>query len=84
MFHPLLPDLTDLKDSELDLKISELNKKYNIAARTSGGGALLSQIILSLDHYQAEKQKRVFEKYNKVMVKNKDGEQNLDDLINID
>ena len=82
MFHPLLPNLTEVKDAELDLKISELNNKYGIAARTGNGG-LCSQILLSLDHYQNEKQRRVFEKYNKVTMKGKDGEQDLDDLINI-
>ena len=80
MYHPLLPNLIELKDNDIDLKITELQKKYSIAARM-GDGSLCEQVILALDGYKAEQQRRFMEK-SKISMKNQD--KDLDDFINVD
>jgi hypothetical protein len=80
MFHPLLPDFKDLKDTDIENKITELGRKYSIAAR-SGSGGLCSQIIMAMEQYKEELRRRYLEKATKVSVKNQD--RDLDDLINI-
>jgi hypothetical protein len=79
MFNPLLADLTSLKDADVDAKISELQKKYSIVART-GNGNLCSQILVALEGYRFEQQRRYMEKTN-IVVRNKN--KDLDDLINV-
>lgn len=80
MFHPLLAEPKDLKDQELDLKISELAKKYHIACNLGQGG-VANQILIALEMYKDEQRKRYFEATNNIIKKqNKD----LDDLINVD
>ena len=79
MLHPLLNDLTDLKDLDIENKISELGRKYTIAAR-SGNGGLCSQILMALDEFRAESQRRMLEK-SRISLKNQD--KDLDDLINV-
>lgn len=79
MFNPLIPDLSKIKNDELENKIQELMKKYWIAAR-SGQGAVCSQISVWLDAYKFEQQKRHEENNKKLLQKSKD----YDDLINID
>ena len=79
MFNPLLEDLTPLKDTELDNKLTDLNKKYTIAMRMGNSGAA-SQIVVIIEAIraeitkrQADASKRLFEKQNK----------DLDGLINV-
>ena len=48
MFHPLLSNVTEIKDLDLENKINDLGKKYSFAAR-SGNGGLCSQILLVLE-----------------------------------
>jgi hypothetical protein len=79
MFHPLLADLSELKLDELELKISELSKKYFIAAR-SGNSGVCQQISVVLESYRSELQKRNLAT-NRVVSKNLD--QDLDSLINV-
>jgi hypothetical protein len=79
MFHPLLADLSEIKLDELELKISELSKKYFIAAR-SGNSGLCQQISVVLESHRAELQKRNLAT-NRVVSKNLD--QDLDSLINV-
>lgn len=79
MFHPLLPSLTEIKEADLEIKIADLSRKYQIAAR-SGDGGLCSQIIMALDEYKAELQRRMLDR-SKVSLKNQD--KDLDDLINV-
>lgn len=79
MFHPLLPDMSTFKDTDIDNKIAELSRKYSIAAR-SGDGGLCSQILMALDGFKAEQQRRFSEK-TKIAVKNQD--KDLGDLINV-
>lgn len=74
--HPLVTDLTSLKDGELEEKINELTKKYFMAHNYE----LQHQIVLVLDVYKEELAKRQQDAYNKMMnSRNKD----LDKLINV-
>jgi hypothetical protein len=79
MFNPLLEDLTTLKDTELDTRTNDLNKKYGIAMRT-GNGALAQQVAIVIEALREETARRQFEANKKLMSKqNKD----LDNLINV-
>lgn len=78
MFNPLLPDLSKLKNEDLENKINELMKKYFIAARC-GQGAVCNQISIALESYKQEQSRR-FEAASKKTYQNK----NFDDFINID
>jgi len=51
MEHPLIKNLNELSNQELLDKISELNKKLAIAAR-SGNGHMCDQIRMALESYQ--------------------------------
>lgn len=79
MFHPLLNNLTELKDLDIENKISELGRKYSVAAR-SGNSGLCSQILIVLEEFKAEQQRRLLAR-SKISVKNQD--KDLDDLINV-
>ena len=79
MFNPLLEDLTTLKDTELDTRTNDLNKKYGIAMRMGNGGVAM-QIAVVLEALRDEVQRRQLEASKKLMQKqNKD----LDGLINV-
>lgn len=79
MFNPLLPDLSKLKNEDIDNKIVDLMKKYTIAAR-SGQGGVCNQISILLDAYKDEQRVRYHKANQKLAEQNK----NLDDFINID
>lgn len=79
MFNPLLPDLSSIKDQDLENTISDLSRKYHIAAR-SGNGGLCSQISVTLEQYKDEQRRRMIEK-SKVSVRKED--KDLDDLIKV-
>jgi hypothetical protein len=79
MFHPLLSDLSKIKDADLENTILDITKKYHIAIRLGQGG-VAHQIIMALDVYRAEQSKRQQLSMQSTMKKqNKD----LDDLINV-
>jgi hypothetical protein len=79
MFNPLVEDLTHLKDTDLDSKMTDLNKKYSIAMRL-GNGSVAMQIAVVLEQLRDEVQRRQIESSKKLLQKqNKD----LDDLINV-
>lgn len=78
MFHPLLEDLTQLKDQDLENKIADLSKKY-FQALKFGQGAAAHQITMILDSISAEKQRRQVE----AAQKNKEQTQQFNDLIKI-
>ena len=80
MFHPLLGDVSDLKDLELENKILELSKKYHIAARMGQGG-VANQIAMALDMYKSEQYNRQAEAMTKLVSKE---DKDLDDLINVE
>lgn len=79
MFNPLIPDLSKLKNDDIDNKIIELMQKYSIAAR-SGQGMICNQIAVILEMYKQEQSKRNQESLKKLANQNK----NLDDFINVD
>lgn len=75
--HPLVGDLSSLKDAELESKINELTRKYfstyNVDVR--------EQMVMILDTYKEELNNRRQREYEKMMnSRNKD----LDKLINVD
>lgn len=77
MFHPFEGDLSQLKDSEIEERVSELTKKYFQASRL-GKQELLTQISTFLTIYKEEMSKRLRAKTQG----NLDGD--LDQLINVD
>lgn len=79
MFNPLLPDLSKVKNEDIDNKINELMKKLFIAAR-SGQGGLCEQITVVLETYKEEQRRRYYEENKRLLSQNK----NLDDYINVD
>jgi hypothetical protein len=74
--HPLISNLENLKDSEIDSKINDLTKKYFQSANPN----LRQQVSLALDTYKIEQSRRQRAEWQK-MVDNRD--KNLDKLINI-
>lgn len=80
MYNPLLPDISKVKDNELETKINELSKKYFIAAKM-GHGAICEQINHAIDLYKQELQKRHYDNIQKVIKKQ---DRNFDDLINVE
>ena len=74
--HPLIGDLSTLKDGEVDSKINELTRKYF----ATNSFELQQQIAMVLETYKAELAKRQASAYEKMMnTRNKD----LDKLINV-
>lgn len=80
MFNPLLPDLSTLKDDDVDKKITELMQKYFQASRFGQSG-VMQQISVILSCYKEEQQKRQ-QAANQKLVQNRN--QDLDDFINVD
>jgi hypothetical protein len=76
MFHPLVGDLTEFKDQEIENKLIELNKKIYVAARL-GSQDLLTQLSTVIIIYRDELSKR-----HALKLKNADGD--LGQLINVD
>ncbi|CAB4125991.1 hypothetical protein UFOVP181_247 [uncultured Caudovirales phage] len=74
--HPLIGDLSSLKDTELETKINDLTRKYF----SSHNVEVQSQIIMVLDTYKEELANRRTAEYNKMM-NNRD--KGLDKLINV-
>jgi len=80
MLHPLVDDLSELKDSEVEEKLQELNKKYFTASRL-GNNQVLTQLSTLVTIYREELQKRYLAQ--KIALQENDGE-DLDNLINVD
>jgi hypothetical protein len=76
MFHPLESDLSQLKDTEIEQKLIELNKKYYAAARM-GSKDLLTQLSTFITIYRDELSNRHARKL-------KSDDTDLDQLINVD
>jgi len=81
MFNPLIEDPSKLKDQDLENKILDLSRKYGIAMRLGQGG-VAQQIILTLEAYRVDQQRRQIESMKTIQEKQK--KQGLDDLINVD
>ena len=80
MFNPLVEDLTKLKDTEIDERISSLGRKYHMASRTMGGGVLI-QIATLLEQYKTEQLRRQQQAMADLAKKT---DKNLDGLIKRD
>lgn len=76
-FHPLEGDLSQFKDSEIEAKVVELNKKYYQAARL-GNTQLLTQVATFVTIYKEEMSKRYLAKSRGQL------DNDLDQLINVD
>jgi hypothetical protein len=74
--HPLVNDLSGLKDAELESKINDLTRKYFM----SYNPGVQAQMIAVLDSYKEELDKRRRAEYDKMM-NNRD--KGLDKLINV-
>jgi ribosomal protein L29 len=74
--YPLL-DIENLKDEELEQRISELSKKYF----QSQNPQVKMQIASVLDMMKLEYQPRLAKKYREM---NENSDKDLDNLINID
>ncbi len=81
MFNPLLPDLSKLKDADLEGKVLDLTQKYHAALRM-GQGMLAQQVIITLEAHRYEQQRRQAESMKILQEKQK--KQGLDDLINVE
>jgi hypothetical protein len=75
--HPLSGDLSELKEADLESKISDLTKKYFLASNLD----MKNQIASLLDDYNAELRKRRDEQLKKMM---ETRDKSLDKLIKID
>lgn len=78
--HPLLDDLTKLKDQDLENKLSDLTRKYFTAMRM-GNGLVGQQIVMVLDSIKMEQERRRFEAARKASENPNKGD--FDDLIKI-
>ena len=76
MFHPFEQNMSELKDSEIESKISELSKKYFQAQRL-GNIQLLTQIETFITIYREEMKRRY-------LTQKTDLDNDLDQLINVD
>ena len=76
MFHPLAGDLSEFKDSEIEEKLVELNKKYYAAARL-GSRDLLTQLSSLITMYREELKFRYAKKQQQ-------DDDELGQLINVD
>lgn len=78
MFHPLAPNLSELKDDELYAKINELTTKMNSAYRLGSRDAM-HQMQMLMNHYQQELQERNRKKLEDMEQKSK----NFKNIIDI-
>lgn len=74
--HPLAEDFSQLKDAEIETRVSELSKKY----WQSSNSALQNQISLFLDLYNEELRSRRAKMWQQ-QYQNRD--KGLDKLINV-
>ena len=77
MLHPLQQDLSDLKDTDIELKVQELTKKYHSAYRL-GKPEMLTQISTFITIYKEELSRRYRERTRSELDKD------LDQLINVE
>jgi hypothetical protein len=82
MFHPLVADLTKLKDEELTKKIGDLHKRLNQCYR-AGPFDLIPQIQMVLQHHMDEQSRRNAKALEEIQKRsNKDGK-NFKGIIDI-
>jgi len=80
VFNPLLPSLSDLTISQLEDRVVDLQRKY---FQTSNPN-LKQQIVVNLNTFKEEiSYRRGLERQRQQEEMNKDGDNGLDNLINI-
>lgn len=79
MFNPLVENISNIKTVELEAKISELTKKYFIAAN-GGNHDLAQQVLMLLEQYKYELKTR---NLSQTTLPTKLGDTDIDDLIKI-
>ena len=79
MFNPLVDDFSNLSDNEVELKISELSRKYF----QTNNPSVKQQIANILDMYKIEMRSRNARKAVEQNNQDQDDENGLDKLINI-
>ena len=77
MYHPLNQDPKNLKDLDIEAKLTEANKKYNIAAKM-GNTAACQQIQLIIEELRMELSERRAKQAEKTV-----NNVQLDKLINV-
>ena len=82
MNHPLTPDLSQLSDSDLMKKQTELQKRM-IYGHQTGNSNMISQLELMLNDYRAESQRRDHKRYQEENENAESKGKNWDDLIDI-
>ena len=80
MYNPLLPDLSTLKNEDIDNKITELMQKYFTASKFGPGG-VMQQIAVILEAYKDEQRRRQDEARKKLM---QNQNQDLGEFIKVD
>jgi hypothetical protein len=80
MYNPLLPDLSTLKNEDIDNKITELMQKYFTASKFGQGG-VMHQIAVILESYKDEQRRRQDEARKKLV---QNTNQDLGEYIKID
>lgn len=81
MYNPLIIDLDQKKDIDLEKSINDLSKKYIMAAKT-GNGTLCFQLQTIIEQYKEELKNRNLNRSKKINVNDQDTD--LGNLINID
>ena len=80
MIHPFLENLSELTDTDIENKISKLNRTYFIATNEE----VRHQIILVLDSLKIEQESRRARQYVKQLEEKQNNDDNdLDNLINV-
>jgi hypothetical protein len=69
MEHPFISDLSNLSMDDLQEKISELNKRLAFVARMNNS-SMYGQMLMVLDSYNTEYNKRMNEMYKKYNLNN--------------
>jgi hypothetical protein len=69
MEHPFISDLSKLSIDDLQEKIAELNKRLAFVARMNNT-SMYSQLLMVVDSYNAEYNKRMNEMYKKYNLAN--------------
>jgi|TARA_B100001094_G_scaffold332037_1_gene402478 hypothetical protein len=82
MNHPLTPDLSQLSDSDLMKKQTELQKRM-IYGHQTGNSNMIGQLELMLNDYRAESQRRDYKRYEEANENAESKGKNWDDLIDI-
>lgn len=77
MEHPLIGDISELKQDELGQRLSELQKKLAIAQKT-GNGHLCNQLRMAIETFNNAYQRRLQES-----TKQDPNAPNFDSMINI-